>query len=215
MAANRNPFGKPSIIITDKGTAIYPHLSHPDTKFDPDGHYKVSLRLSGESAEALMGIIETARNEAVAALKAAAKASGNLKEIKKYDKMADLPIKPVLNEAGEETGEFDFSFKMRAKGKRKTGEEYTQKPVVVDAANKPLAEEVWGGSTIQVNAAVAPFFVPALGVGVSMRLRGVRVLELRTGGSSAESMFGDPTDGYRAEGEKGDDGEKENVDFED
>lgn len=210
-----NAFGKPAILVTDKGTAVYPHLSNPDTKFDPDGHYKVTLRLSGESAGQLKERIEKAREEAVANLKAAAKKAGDLKPIKagKFDKLADLPVKAVLDEEGNETGAYDFSFKMRAKGKRKNGDEYTQKPVIVDAANKPLAEEVWGGSTIQVNAAIAPFYVPALGVGVALRLRGVRVLELRTGGASAESMFGDPTEGYRSAGEKEADEEKDDIDF--
>src|SRR5262249_18885 len=46
-----------------------------------------------------------------------------------------------------------------------------------------------------------PFYVPALGVGVSLRLRGVQVLELVSGGLSADSMFNEQ-EGYADAGEE-------------
>jgi hypothetical protein len=36
------------------GTAIYPHLSKPDTKFNEDGEYRVNLRLSMDDAKPLV-----------------------------------------------------------------------------------------------------------------------------------------------------------------
>ena len=37
-------------VVTPAGTAIYPHLTQPDTKFNAMGEYKVSLSLTEDEA---------------------------------------------------------------------------------------------------------------------------------------------------------------------
>ena len=41
-------------IVSPKGTAVYPWLNRPDTKFSDDGEYKVTLKISAEEAQPLI-----------------------------------------------------------------------------------------------------------------------------------------------------------------
>ena len=38
-------------LISPFGTAVYPWLNDPDTRFEPDGVYACTLRLSAEDSE--------------------------------------------------------------------------------------------------------------------------------------------------------------------
>ena len=40
-------------ITTPIGTAVYPHLNEPDTKFEDDGVYTTQLRLTAEEADTI------------------------------------------------------------------------------------------------------------------------------------------------------------------
>ena len=68
---------------TEAGTASWPHLDSPDTQFDKDGVYSVSLRLTKEAAEPLLTQMTEVVNEFVESGKAKSK------------KMAPLPVKDV------------------------------------------------------------------------------------------------------------------------
>lgn len=113
----------------------------------------------------------------------------------------------------DETGEYIIKYKMKAQFQYK-GKTITQRPTLFDAKKTKLAEDtkIGGGSVIRVAAEVNPYYTPALGAGISLRLKGVQVLELRTyGESSADSLGFDSEDGFEAE-----DGESEGAsDFND
>ena len=46
--------GKNPSITTPKGTAIFPKLNEPDKKFNPEGVYSLTLRLSDAEAKPLI-----------------------------------------------------------------------------------------------------------------------------------------------------------------
>lgn len=99
--------------------------------------------------------------------------------------MADLPYtrEQVDDEA---TGAIIFSFKMNATGKTKAGEVFTRQPAIFDAAGQPAKGlRIGGGSTIRVSYELNPFYVPANGAGVSLRLYAVQVIELVEFGGNA------------------------------
>lgn len=176
---------KPTIANTPRGVAVFPKLATPDTKFNPEGDYKITVRLPLDVAEPMINAIDEMRSAAMAAAKK------NLDKVKAAKlKLADLPCKKTIDKEGNETGEYEFSFKMKALVKKSDGSTKTQKPIVVDAKKKPCSADLWGGSEVIVNYAMAPFYVPALGVGVSLRLRGVQVLKMVQGGANADAMFG-------------------------
>ena len=103
----------------------------------------------------------------------------------------DLPGKPVKDQNFNETGEIKFSFKEDAKWVKRDGsQEWDMKPKVVNAKNKKWDEEVdiGNGSTGKIAFEINPYQKPACGV--SIKLRGVQVLEwVEYGGSKSSSPF--------------------------
>ena len=149
-----------------RGLAVFPHLNEPDTKFNEDGVYQTQLQLDAEAGEKLIAVLEKIRDDAYKA---------ECKEKKKPKlKKADLPFTEEVDEEGELTGNILFRFKMPAKTKR--GLE--QRPVLVDSKVQPMTENIGSGSQLLIEFEPYTWFVPALGVGMTLRLRGVQVLEL-------------------------------------
>ena len=76
---------------------------------------------------------------------------------------------------------------------------------VFDAGGKKLAKvpEIWGGTRGIVAGEFRPFSMP-IGVGISLRLKAVQIIELRQGGQggTADSYgFGKQEGGFEAEDE--------------
>lgn len=195
MSAERVPGIKG---VTPKGVASWPRLHEPDTKFKKEGEYSIKLKLSGAAAAELNAIIEAAHEQSFEAnRKAIAEAKAKEKNPKKRAEIkerADLPCKEVY-ENDEPTGEYEFSFKMKASGvSQKTGKPWERKPAVFNAKGKPLSAEekqkVGGGSVVKVSYEIAPFYTAALGAGVSLRLEAVQVLELKSFTNRDASAFG-------------------------
>ena len=217
MADNKRPsFTK---VMTPKGIFGFPKLNSPDTKFKPDGEYGVKVKLDVEQSEALIAKIEAvlaaywpvAKAEAQKKVDDAVGGANKAKAKKALEEMkeADKSYRPVYNDDGEETGEYEFNFKMPAfflKDKGKSTEKKTaMRPDVFDAKGKKLSviPEIWGGTEGIVAGELRPFST-AVGVGVSLRLKAVQIITLRQGGSggTADSYgFGKEEGGFEAEDE--------------
>lgn len=195
------------------GIAVFPKLDTPDTKFNAMGVFKTGVRLEGEVAQKVKADIDALIEQAYAATKAHLIEAGEAKEkdgdvllLKdgkpqkdkngklKVLEYADRAYKEELDDEGNETGAIVFNTKTNATYKDKTGKVVNRKVPVVDAKVKPMHKAVWGGSKIIVNVDLSPFFT-AVGVGVSLRLNAVQVLELRSGGRDVTSMF-EEQEGY-------------------
>ena len=194
---------KNETVVTPKGTAIFPTLNEPDKKFNPEGTYKVTLRLTEEEAAPLIAKLTKIHSEAQAV---------ELKKLgKKNIKLAPMPWADATNYDKEtETkvpvdGFVDFKFSLKAVVKTKAGKSWEQRPALFDAKLNPIpvdSDKVGGGSVIRVNAEVYPWFSASLGFGISLRCRSVQVLELKTYGSKDATSFGfSAEDGYETEGE--------------
>lgn len=178
---------KPLRITTPKGRANWPKLAEPDTKFNADGVYSIKLVLDADAAKPVIEAIDKVRSQAIEDAKSEV---GKGKKIK----VADAPY--VVD---EEASTVTFNFKMKASGKTKGGEVFTQKPALFDAHGKPLPAgiKIGGGSECRVSADVVPFFTALIGAGASLRLRAVQVLELVEFGGNAESYgFDVEEDGF-------------------
>ena len=96
-------------------------------------------------------------------------------------KHAESPLKPVLDEEGNPTGEWKIKAKMQAAVQLKSGRGWTQRPAVLDAKLQPMnLKEVWvgGGSVCRMNFEAQAYYSGSLGAGVSVRLKTVQVIEL-------------------------------------
>lgn len=174
---------------TPKGTAKYPWLSSPDTKFNPDGDYKVTLVLPVQEADTIMQFLD----EQLAASEALAKKNNPGKKVK----VADAPYK-----VDEENGNVEINFKMKAKVTMASGDSFDQKPALFDAKGKPITDvNVGGGSKIKVSYECVPFYTALIGAGISLRLRAVQVIDLVefSGGAAAGAYGFEEEDGFVAE----------------
>jgi len=200
---------------TPVGVARYPHLNKPDTRFDDDGVYKCDLIVpDDDAARELITYLEGIRDERFKSAKADAKKG------KKFTKAEVFEME--IDDAGDETGNIIFKTKLNAIGRNKAkDEEWKNEPKLFDSAGTPLAPEIqiWSGSkliiagTVNAYAMTNTVIVEKKGkqtkkkitsVGVSLKCKGVQVLELVTGGdATAESFgFGAHDDGYQTEATK-------------
>lgn len=175
---------------TPKGIAVWPRLNEPDTKFDAKGVYSVKLQLSAADSADLRERIDTM---AESALKNAQKQEDEkAKEKKAKPKQAKEADKPYTE---NEDGSFNFNFKLKATWESKRlNKSGSQRPSLFDAKMQkidPAKVKIGGGSTIRVNYEMSEFYVPAVGAGVSLRLRAVQVLDLQqwSGGDAASYGF--------------------------
>lgn len=203
-------------VMTGEGTLIYPKLNKPDQYKDNKPQYQSKIRLSAEESQKLIEKIEAevkaywpeAEAEMQAKVDAAktgpekAKAKKALAEMKEADKA----YKPAYDDEGNETGEYEFNFKMPASFKsQKDGKEIPLKPDLFDAAGNLLKNppEIWGGTVACVAGELRPFNMP-IGVGVSLRLKAVQIVKLNTAGGGERDAgsygFG-AKDGYEADAE--------------
>jgi hypothetical protein len=167
--------------VTPVGVAgPYPYLNKPSTKFNPEGVYSVKLILSKENSEKLIENIEKLYKERVEEEKSNAK--GKTTKIKESDR----PYEEM------EDGQYMFRFKQSGKGKRKDGTMWDIEIPLFDKKGDPIDREVliYGGSQIQVNYEARSYYTPLNGVGVSLRIRAVRVVDLKTGSGKDAASFG-------------------------
>ena len=175
--------------VTPAGTAQYPYLTKPDTKFNPDGEYKLKLEIPGAAAQDIVTFLD----EQHEAAQAKAKKENPGKKIKE----GTCPY-----EVDEDSGKVTVSFKLKAKVTPKNGDPFEQRPAIFDAKGKPLQDvNVGGGSKVKVAYEMVPYYTAIAGAGISLRLKAVQVIDLKeySGGASAEGYGFGEEDGYEAE----------------
>lgn len=180
-------------MMTIKGQALWAKVFEPDTKFNADGVYSINLLIPESESHELGECLETMRDEYMQ------------EEAKRNPKIAaKLSTKPVFEEhydkEGNPTGEMELKFKQNAKIKLRDGSTSTAKVMVVDAKRNVMKGDVLigNGSTVKVAFEPRPYLLASTKqVGVSLRLKGVQVIDLSEYGNSA-SMFEDE-EGFVAE----------------
>lgn len=192
---------------TPAGVAQYPWLNKPDTKFNPDGEFKVNLEVDSESAQALVTFLDEQFAQAVA-------------QAKKENPGKKIKEGSPGYEVNEETGKVTFKFKTKAKVTTKSGDTFDQKVALFDAKGKPLspAPNIGGGSKIKVAFEVMPYYTSMVGAGLSLRVKAAQIIELVefTGGGNAESYGFGEEEGYESKAQQNDftdETEEETEDF--
>ena len=181
-------------VTTPLGSALWPYLNNPDTKFDEDGVYKVTLRLNQDDEES-SELISLLQGEADKWYKSMVKEKKNPKL-----KKADLPWNEVIDEDGNPTGEMDIRFKLKAKIRTKDDRVIENRVALFDAEGTPFkAEDIIGsGSKVKVCADAWGYIAP-IGCGVTLRIVAVQIIDLKTyEGKSAQDFGFDKTDGFTA-----------------
>ena len=193
---------KPTI-TTPKGTARYPWLNTADTKFG-DPKYKVDLLVDAGDAADLIAKLSDKLEDYFQGILEKEEASGKYGEIFKEE----LPC-------FEEDGLVQFRCSLNKDGKnRRTDETWENKISFYDAKGKPIpvaqVPKIGGESILRVSCEVNLWSmaetegrgrdkVTNLKAGLSLRIKGVQVIEAKQGGNgdaSASSMGFEEEEGY-------------------
>ena len=136
---------------TPAGIAQYPYLTKPDTKFNPDGEYKISVEIPGAAAQDIVTFLD----EQFAASVAKAKKENPGKKIKEGD---------VPYSVDDDSGKVTVRFKLKAKVTPKMGDPFEQRPALFDAKGKPIGADtkIGGGSKVKVAYELVPTTPPSL-----------------------------------------------------
>jgi hypothetical protein len=177
--------------LTPAGIAQYPALTKPDTRFNDDGVFKTTMIFEDtKEIRALIEKLEGVRDEFYGELEA--------KKRKTY-KVADV-YENELDDAGEETGRLIMKFKLNHIVRPKGKEPFTQHPNLFDCSKPPVALKgvnPWSGSTLKIAGEIVPYaMASSKTVGVSLRMKGVQVIDLVEGSGANAAAYGfDGSDG--------------------
>ncbi len=169
------------VITTPVGELVYPWLSKPDTRYDPDGVFQTKLLLPFEMAQDLIAKLERVRDDFFHTLDTAKQATYAAKDV----------YEDELDEEGNATGNVLFRFKLKAKVTPREGDAFTQTPVLVNAEDgSAVASPIYGGTMAKLKAQVVPYSnASAKSAGVTLRFRSVQVHELVTADGSGGGAF--------------------------
>jgi len=172
---------------TPIGTAVYPRLNSPDTKFNKDGVYSVDLQLDPSDKDTTT-FITSLKKASDDAYKAECENRGGKKL-----KRSELPIKET------DEGMIRIKFKLNAKAGNEE-KSWAQKPMLFDAQGNAMATppNIGSGSTIRVSFEIVPYFTAMVGAGVSLRMKAVQIIDLReyTPGDNFDAYGFKATDGF-------------------
>jgi hypothetical protein len=210
-------FKRPKMIVatSPRGTFVYPKLNEPDygSKEYPvvNGQYAVRLRVQKDDPKVkafiakMEAALETVKETAAARVKELPVKTR--KQLEAANGPSMLKINPLFSviydeETEEETGEIEFKFQMPAKvitkpRDGKPSKTLTFKPIIADARGLPIPANklppIWGGTEgiVSFEFAEDGYFIEGSGlVGVKMRMLGVQILVLKSGGERSASSLG-------------------------
>lgn len=191
------------------GSAIFPYLNTPDTKWKTEGEFKTKLSFPTAEAKAIKKIVDDQMKIAEEKAKKFAKEQTAKTKKKVEAKAADLPIFEEVDEDGNETGNTVASFKSTASGvSKKTGKPWKRTIPLFDAVGNAMRKLVYGGSKLIVAYSASPWVNPKAEYGVKLQIEAVQVLELVSEGGAqrSSSSFGfAKQDGYVAGEDQDDD----------
>ncbi len=169
------------VFTTPVGELVYPWVSRPDVRYDPDGVFQTKLLLPFEGAQELIAKLEGVRSDFVATLDVAKQKTYNVAPV----------FEDELDEEGEETGNVLIKVKLKALVTPREGDPFTQAPVIINAEDGSKVEEpVYGGTMAKLKGQIVPYTNAASKLaGVTLRLRAVQVHELVTGTGSGGGAF--------------------------
>ena len=178
-------------IVTPRAVAVYPWLNTPDTKFNVEGEYKVTLKIGSDEAAPLIEEIDETINEYQK------EQADKDPKVGRYS--TNPPYEEEVDDQGNLTGNYLFKFKQKAKINTKDGRSIDMKIALYDAQRTPTDAMIGGGSEIKVAATLWPYILPTTKtVGVSLRPSAVQILSLvSVGGNKMASLF-DEEEGFVA-----------------
>jgi hypothetical protein len=178
-------------LSTPVGSAYYPRIDTPDTKFNPDGVYSCKLHVSEDDYNAFNLTIKEIVNKAY-------QEECQRRGVSKLKLASTQPLRQT------DDGQFEIYAKQVAKKDTRKGLiEFSV--AVFDAKGNKLQDvpKVGSGSKLKLGVEVFPYFTDLNGFGYSLRLRAVQILDLVEYSAGDASSFGFTAEeeGYTGSGE--------------
>lgn len=190
MPEKRKPL---EIFQTPLGVLNYPWISTPDVKYDPTGVFRTQLIIPFDQSQDLIARMEKIRDDEFAKLDTQKSATFTKKDVYEVeftqpDKDATDAEKAVF--VSEPTDNVVFRAKLKKVVTPKEGEPFEQAPIIIDGDEVPITLDVWSGSKAILRGQLVPWTNAAQKeVGVTLRMRAVKVLDLVTGEGSTWGAF--------------------------
>ena len=187
------------VYTSPKGTAVWPRIDTPDTKFDEDGVFSCKLHVSEGDFKAFEAQIN---KQVEADYKAECASQGK----DKLRRASSCPLR-ITDE-----GEYEIFAKQKAKVHTKSKgtlefsiAAYDSKGHLITTLDDkgeevPHVPKIGSGSTLKMAVEVNTWFVPSQGFGYTLRLRAVQVVDLVEYGVGNYG-FGAEAEGYVGDGE--------------
>jgi len=165
------------ILTTPKGTAVYPRIDTPDTKFNEDGVYSCKLHVDEAAFNAFTKqVTEIVERE----YDAECRVKG-----KKLKKSSSNPIRITPD------GDFEIYAKQVAQRQTKKGLLTFTIPVFDSKGSKlSTSPAIGSGSTLKLSVEVYTWYTDLQGFGYTLRLKAVQLLELIEYNNGTSSSFG-------------------------
>lgn len=179
-------------VTTPAGSLQWPALVEPDTRFEANGVYKTDIIIQpGDAADKFEEMLDGIKKDYLAYL---LRESGGKK----------VRIHPSSAWERDDAGNLVVKAKLAARVESKSKKVWTQRPALFDSKGQKLDTEgirIGSGTTARLALEVNPYNIPASGAGVSLRLRGVQIIELReyAGKSAQDFGFGAVETGFVSE----------------
>lgn len=177
--ANATPKEMYHTLVTPAGQSEWSHLVEADTKWKENGEYKTNLIVSRDEALAFISRLEAIKAAGLEFYKAEAEEEAKSKGRKA--KVLNLCSQDPWVE--NEDGTFTFKLKRDAKRLKDDGSIQEFQVVLLDSAGKVVPDagrekfkNLGNGSVIRAKVTAYPYNSPMIGVGVTMRLEKVQVI---------------------------------------
>jgi hypothetical protein len=190
MTTKRAPL---EIFQTPVAELVYPWVNEPDTRYNPTGVFQTKFRLPFAQAQELIAQAERIRDAEFAKLdpqKAATYSKKDVYEVVFTQPPADATDEEKASFIPEPTDEVEFKAKLNAVVTPKEGDPFNQSVILIDKDEVPVTLPVWGGTKGMLRGQLVPWGNAAQKqVGVTLRLKAIKVLELVTGEGSSWGKF--------------------------
>ena len=186
-------------LITPIGSAVWPKLITPDTKFKAGGEYTCKLALEPDAASDMIALLEKALDNYIENFKADPDNSSKIRKFYEKDGVTPVRRAAVYTEEydadDKATGRLIFNFKRPASylDKKTDNQRPMRPPTLFDSQGTIIKglEDLWGGSRLSIAGHIRPYAMESTQqFGLSLRVDAVQVIELSDGILKTADSFG-------------------------
>ena len=186
------------------GVSMYSYLEAPDFEYNSAGDWKTRLFLdpSQEDTQEMTGVMDGLLEKALEYFTDQAKTTKDKKAVRLSD---NTPYYDETDDEDEPTGRIYINPKSIASGKTREGEEWKRQIPIFDANGVPITERlnIGNGTRMRVSMNLRAYYNKQSGVGLSLRLTAVQIIELKQYGGGIQTAedagFGKVEGGFSAD----------------